>query len=86
MYNSLLSQQCFADGDNVEPYSGDFALQNLSTMDVTGTSELTTAPISKSAIMKHKSDKDRARISEDGEDMKSLRHHKRILKFNKKYR
>ena len=52
IYNSLLHQQCFADSDDAEPYSGEFAFHNLSAMDVLGTSVLTTAPINKSAIIK----------------------------------
>ena len=63
--------------------TGDFSLQNLSSMDVSGTSVLTTAPINKSAILKSNRDKDK---STGGDNPKSLRPHKRILKFNKKHR
>ena len=52
-------------------------------MDVSGTSVLTTAPINKSAILKSNRDKDKAI---GGDNPKSLRPHKRILKFNKKHR
>jgi hypothetical protein len=55
-------------------------------MDVLGTSVLTTAPVTKSAIsaaLAQSKEKNAKRANDD--TGKSLRPHKRILKYNKKY-
>ena len=62
-----------------------FTLQNLSSMNVLGTSELTTAPTTKSSIQTQRKLGETG-MQVDENNSKALKPHKRILKFNKKHR